>query len=61
MPKSVLLARHPDTPSEAMTLPVWVGRSGAMFRATFRIPGNTDALLLPAKLDSEIRDGPLGA
>ena len=57
MPKPVLLARHPDTPSEAMTIAVWVGRTGAMFQATFRIPGNTDALLFPAKVDSKFETG----
>jgi hypothetical protein len=53
--KPILLTRHPETPSSARTLPVWVGRTGRWLRTTFRIPGDTSALLFPARELSEFR------
>jgi hypothetical protein len=50
--KPILLTRHPETPSSANTLPVWLGRTESMLRLTFRIPGDTSALSFPPKKES---------
>jgi len=55
--KPLLLARHPDTPSAPMTLPVWIGLTGGMLRVTFRIPADTSPFLFPARVDSAFETG----
>ncbi len=54
--KAVMLTRHPQTPSIAMTLPTWMGRTGSVLRVTYRIPGDTSEILMPGRAPSEFRD-----
>jgi hypothetical protein len=54
--KALLLQRHPATASSASTLPTWFGRRADSMLLTYRIPGDTSALLFPPRRPSEFAD-----
>jgi len=51
MSKPIRLQPHPDSLIRMPTPLVWVGRTGEVLRITFRIPGDTSTVELPAPID----------
>jgi hypothetical protein len=53
--KPIFLERHSQAPSSVGRLWAKLGRTGALLRIAFRIPGDTSGLLFPPRQPSEFR------
>jgi hypothetical protein len=53
--KPILLKRHPSTPAAVPTPWARFGRDGRLLRITFRIPGDTDMVALPAPIERGVK------
>jgi len=55
MSKPILLRNHPSTPAAIPVPWVRVGRDGNLLRLTFRMPGDTSMINLPARIEPKIK------